>query len=401
MSPIEFSSSRAAPIQFFALTVLMSVGFAGVVAAQEQPAAAPPAAEPPAAEQPAEKQPPATAEDFDGIYAEWNKLNGRLDDIIQEYRAAGSVQRQKLVKEYEDLVTQMRTLLPRLRASSIAAYEAAPNEDDRVTNTIVGLVANDVRQDQYDGAVKLAQLLVDNKCDQPTLHTFLGIAAYCLDDFAAAETHLNQAQAAGVMTSTAEQCLSDLNKAKAAWAVEQGIREEEAKDDDLPRVKLQTSKGDIVIELFENEAPKAVGNFVSLVEKQYYDGLIFHRVLPGFMAQGGCPQGTGTGGPGYEIPCECHQENHRKHFRGSLSMAHAGRDTGGSQFFLTFKRTPHLDGLHTVFGRVIEGTDVLAKIQRRDPSQGGPLPTPDKIVKAEVVRKREHEYAPTKVKKPE
>ena len=149
--------------------------------------------------------------------------------------------------------------------------------------------------------------------------------------------------------------------------------------------------------MYENEAPQAVGNFVSLVEKGFYDGLTFHRVLPGFMAQGGCPDGNGAGGPGYDIYCECHQDNHRKHFRGSLSMAHAGRDTGGSQFFLTFLRTPHLDGRHTVFGRVIDGMDVLAKLQRRDPSNPN-AEKPDRIIKAEVIRKRDHVYAPTKVR---
>ena len=104
------------------------------------------------------------------------------------------------------------------------------------------------------------------------------------------------------------------------------------------------------------------------MEKKFYDGLTFHRVIPGFMAQGGDPKGDGTGGPGYTIPDECYQENHRNHFRGSLSMANTGqRDTGGSQFFLTFVPTAHLDGKHTVFGRVIEGMDVLAKLQRCEP----------------------------------
>jgi cyclophilin family peptidyl-prolyl cis-trans isomerase len=117
-----------------------------------------------------------------------------------------------------------------------------------------------------------------------------------------------------------------------------------------------------------------------------------------FMAQGGDPTGTGTGGPGYTIPCECYRPDFRVHFRGSLSMAHAGRDTGGSQFFLTFRPTRHLDGQHTVFGRVVKGMDVLAKIQRRDPDnpQG---PEPDKIVEAKVVRKRSHPYEPKKTAK--
>jgi cyclophilin family peptidyl-prolyl cis-trans isomerase len=163
-------------------------------------------------------------------------------------------------------------------------------------------------------------------------------------------------------------------------------------------VKLETNKGVMVIELFENEAPQTVGNFVSLVEGKKYDKLTFHRVLPGFMAQGGDPEGTGAGGPGYEIYCECYKPDYRRHFRGTLSMAHAGKDTGGSQFFLTFRPTTHLNGKHTAFGRVIEGMDVLAKLQRIDPERPSSV-RPDTIVKAEVLRKRDHKYEPTKVVK--
>jgi cyclophilin family peptidyl-prolyl cis-trans isomerase len=133
-----------------------------------------------------------------------------------------------------------------------------------------------------------------------------------------------------------------------------------------------------------------------LVKKGFYNGLTFHRVLQGFMAQGGDPVGNGTGGPGYSIACECYRPDARHHFRGSLSMAHAGRDTGGSQFFLTFAPTPQLDGKHTVFGRVVSGMDVLAKLQRRDPTDTE-APRPDKILEAEVLRKRPHEYVPTKM----
>ena len=118
------------------------------------------------------------------------------------------------------------------------------------------------------------------------------------------------------------------------------------------------------------------------------------------MAQGGDPDGNGTGGPGYNIACECYTPDARRHFTGSLSMAHAGRDTGGSQFFLTFRRTTPLDGKHTVFGRVIHGMDLLDQLNRTYDSQTNqPLPgvTPDVIESAEVLRKREHEYKPTKV----
>lgn len=109
---------------------------------------------------------------------------------------------------------------------------------------------------------------------------------------------------------------------------------------------------EIIIEFFDQEAPNTVANFEKLANEGFYNGLTFHRVIPGFVAQGGCPQGTGTGGPGYNIKCEI---NENKHERGVIAMAHAGRDTGGSQFYITYAPQPHLDGHHTVFGKVVSG----------------------------------------------
>lgn len=169
--------------------------------------------------------------------------------------------------------------------------------------------------------------------------------------------------------------------------------EEQAKaeidEEALPLIEMETSKGKVVIELYEDEAPNTVANFITLAESGFYNGLTFHRVIDGFMAQGGCPQGTGTGNPGYSIKCECYAENRRKHERGSLSMAHAGKDTGGSQFFICFDETPHLDGRHTVFGKVIEGMDAVDKLNRIQPGRGGEA---DKMVKVTVKRKRREEY---------
>lgn len=121
--------------------------------------------------------------------------------------------------------------------------------------------------------------------------------------------------------------------------------------------------GDIVIELFEKEAPGTVQNFIDLINKGFYNGLRFHRVIPGFVAQGGCPNGNGTGSPGYTIKDELIGNPH-KHERGALSMAHRGPNTGGSQFFIVYEPQPHLDGVHTVFGKVIEGMDVVDGIQQ-------------------------------------
>lgn len=123
--------------------------------------------------------------------------------------------------------------------------------------------------------------------------------------------------------------------------------------------------GQVKIELFPNEAPGTVENFETLINKGYYNGLNFHRVIPGFVAQGGCPHGTGTGGPGYSIKCETAGNPH-KHERGSLSMAHAGKDTGGSQFFIVYEPQPHLNGVHTVFGKVVEGMEHVDAIKQGD-----------------------------------
>lgn len=123
--------------------------------------------------------------------------------------------------------------------------------------------------------------------------------------------------------------------------------------------------GKVKIELFENEAPGTVANFEKLIKEGFYNGLTFHRVIPGFVAQGGCPRGNGTGGPGYTIKCET-QGNPHKHERGSLSMAHAGKDTGGSQFFIVYEPQPHLNGVHTVFGKVVEGMEFVDAVKQGD-----------------------------------
>ena len=131
--------------------------------------------------------------------------------------------------------------------------------------------------------------------------------------------------------------------------------------------EIHTGKGVMKVKFYEEDAPKTVANFVKLAEDGFYDGLTFHRVIPNFVIQGGCPDGTGAGGPGYTIKCEL-DGNNQYHDRGVLSMAHAGRDTGGSQFFICHSRdnTAHLDRHHTCFGKVYEGVEVIDQIRQGD-----------------------------------
>lgn len=135
----------------------------------------------------------------------------------------------------------------------------------------------------------------------------------------------------------------------------------------MKKAEIHTAKGIMKVEFFEKDAPNTVANFVKLSESGFYNGLSFHRVIPDFVIQGGCPSGTGTGGPGYKIDCELTGGN-QYHDRGVLSMAHAGRNTGGSQFFICHSRnnTAHLDRNHTCFGKVVEGLDVIDKIKMGD-----------------------------------
>lgn len=130
---------------------------------------------------------------------------------------------------------------------------------------------------------------------------------------------------------------------------------------------ISTEKGDMAVEFYSKDAPKTVANFVKLANDGFYNGLTFHRVIPNFVIQGGCPDGTGAGGPGYSIKCELDGEN-QYHDKGVLSMAHAGRDTGGSQFFVCHSRenTAHLDRNHTCFGKVVDGLEVIDNIEAGD-----------------------------------
>ena len=143
----------------------------------------------------------------------------------------------------------------------------------------------------------------------------------------------------------------------------------------MKKALIKTDKGDMTVEFYEKEAPNTVKNFTTLIEKGFYNGLTFHRVIPNFVIQGGCPDGTGAGGPGYSIDCEL-DGGKQYHDKGVLSMAHAGKNTGGSQFFICHSRTQtsHLDGKHTCFGIVTEGLDVIDQIAPKD-----------KIVSIEIV----------------
>jgi cyclophilin family peptidyl-prolyl cis-trans isomerase len=336
--------------------------------------------------------------EFQAKFEEWKGVLQELRSLKQKFDLAEAGDVAAIREQWNQQVARGEVLIPELRQAGMRAYAAAPKEDRELERFLIKILKDDIEFDRHESAAELGDALVSAGCEVKEVVDHAGVAAFCVNDYDKAEKYLKEAEKSGVLSDLGRTFLPLIPEYREYWAKEQEIRKQEAEKNDLPRVKIATNKGDMVVELFENEAPGAVGNFISLAEKGFYDGLVFHRVLKGFMAQGGCPQGTGSGGPGYNIYCECKQDNHRKHFRGTLSMAHAGRDTGGSQFFATFVPTSHLNGEHTAFGRVIEGMEVLSKLQRIDPgSQDTPKPEPDRMVKVEVLRKRDHEYKPNKV----
>ncbi len=336
---------------------------------------------------------------FDELFSQWKQLLKELRELRESYKIAEEDQLPSIRESWTQKLAEGEEMVPKLEDASLAAYQEAPNTDRELSRFIINLAADQIRKDNYVRARELLDPLVTGGCDERALDNLMGIAAYGTNDFETAEKYLNEAKKTDSLSEQGEACIQGIPLAMETWTRELELRDQEAQADDLPRVKLETTAGDITVELFENEAPETVGNFISLVEKGFYDGLKFHRVLQGFMAQGGCPKGDGTGGPGYKIYCECVNDNHRNHFAGSLSMAkEVARHTGGSQFFVNFVPTPQLNGQHTVFGRVIEGMDVLPKIVKQDPEARSPQPKATEIIKATVLRKRSHEYLPNKVK---
>ncbi len=339
--------------------------------------------------------PKQTDADFIQAQEELKKLVGELTALQAEYQQPNA-DKISIESKFNATRDKAHKAALALEQSASAAVLANP-ENAEACAVVRDVLQSAMQADDPKKTLTLVKKLDDaGKANEEILLTG-ATAAMITSELDLAEKFLKSAKDAGVSADKIASLQKAIERERPKVDAEMAVRAAEEKADDLPRVKIKTTKGIIVVELFENEAPNTVANFISLVESHFYDGTPFHRVIPQFMAQGGDPTGTGTSGPGYTIECECELPDARKHFLGSLSMAHAGKDTGGSQFFLTFRPTEHLDGRHTVFGRVIEGFDVLPKITRTEGPQA--RPTQDKIISAEIIRKRDHAYEPKTTQK--
>ncbi len=334
-------------------------------------------------------------------------VDGKLQSLLTEYQTAKPERKDQIQAEYDKLLKEGEPARKNLINAAIDAFNEAPYDNFIAAEFCISMIQYENARDNYEVAFKLADAVLsrpEGLTDQAgNLYVMAADAAFgCMEFDKAEQWYAKAVSLKAQLPPEAMNRRSMIPELKKLWAEEQAVRAEDAKADNLPRVLIRTNKGDITLELFEDQAPNSVANFISLVKKGFYKDVPFHRVLPGFMAQGGDPSGTGGGGPGYSIDCECYpkpgQPVPRKHFRGSISMANAGPNTNGSQFFLMFQPVTHLNGLHTVFGRVIDGMDVLADIQRINPEDEVIMDQPDRIVEAKVLRDRGHVYEPVKNK---
>jgi cyclophilin family peptidyl-prolyl cis-trans isomerase len=337
--------------------------------------------------------------------ATWKELIARQEVVVKQlqefqrtYKAAKTpAEQQKIAQEFEAVRAELVTKIgPAISELAPKVFAANPKQFDAGEAALeMAFQAN-----RYEDVLALAAKLTAEGYQSVLVSNMQGIAQFATHDFAGALKTFEAAEAAGELhPQLGGRFMPECAEYLKLWEVEQGQRKKDAAlkgDQQLPLAKFVTAKGEIEIELFEDQAPNTVANFISLIEAKTYDGVKFHRVIPTFMAQGGDPlskndnpRDDGTGGPGYTIDCECYRPDARKHFRGTLSMAHAGKDTGGSQFFITHLPTAHLNPSaeeergHTVFGRVTKGLDVAAALE-----------VGDEIEAATVIRKRKHPYAP-------
>ena len=310
-------------------------------------------------------------------------------------------------EKWQDNLDRMNRALDEFRLTACRIHSSTLPQPESLAPIIKEIADVMYQSGQYVGLDLALEKMVGEAPDDIELTKRLGLVYLKSNRFE---------QALDVLTAVPPTNLRDLDNLDiqlllqlevliANWEAEALLREKEKHADDLPRVLLKTTCGDVVIELFENEAPGTVGNFVSLVESGHYDETVFHRVIENFMSQGGgFTEDNQNKRIGYTIKDECNGDNFRRHFVGSVSMAKTAQpDSGAAEFFITLVPTPFLDGKHTVFGRVIEGvkhyqrfapTVTVNEEGKEEPIEAS---VPEKIISATVIRKRPHPYRPVKV----
>ena len=388
--------------KFLQITAFLPCVLAGGMLFAQAGVSAPAAMSSAPAAAPAETVNSSMISDFQAKFDAYKASAAKIQKLQEEFEEAGKKQDHARIREIQAAAPALlKEAEQTFMAAVPVALNAYANSDGKNAelNQFMLTYANYLlTQDNYDEAYRMFTAFLSKGMHKshPEIFEMAGVSAFGANRFNAALKCFDYAKQTGAQLSRQAQSYADSikNYYVEAWGDEMALRQKEAQADNLPRVLIRTSVGDMVVELFENEAPNTVKNFVTLVESGFYSNLPFHRVLAGFMAQGGCPKGDGTGGPGYTVPEEYSKDNARKHFRGSLAMARSmDPNSAGSQFYITLLPNQSLDANYTVFGRVIDGMGVLSKIERIDPQNPYPGQNPSKILEMKVIRKQNHDYS--------
>lgn len=363
--------------------LLLSLMATGRVSGQDAPAAPAPAASTNPAEQ------------FEAVRAQWAKFALELDKARYRVNNCPPEQKNEAVLAYDTLLEQGNELLHLFSDSAVAAFEADPTNAEAERYLKI-MIEHTLTADRYESVVRMAKAVIEHGKPDAKLYEQAGIAAFELGELDEAEKYFVDAAKLGELGDDAKAKRDSIPEWREKLAREAKYREAEAAADNLPRVTITTTKGDIVLELYEDQAPNTVANFIALAERKFYNGLEFFRVQNNFAAVAGCPLNRGTGGPGHEILCETDRDDRRAAMRGTISMANAGRGRCGSLFFIALASSGvnHSEANNPVFGRVISGMDIVERLRRVDPDTTSKDFGRDRILDTRVDRRREHEYAP-------
>lgn len=329
-----------------------------------------------------------------------------MREIIMRYNVAeDGAPARKLYSQFISMINDGHALHQKMIAAAIQEYRINPAENEKIGGMLARFTERNVESDRFDGVLEASMALLDANYPEPDLLRRAFLAAAAINRYDEAQRLVDRLDELGTNPQLVEQAAKDLPILKARWAREQELLAKDAAGEPLPRIELVTTKGIIEIELFENQAPNTVANFIKLVEDGFYDNKLFYRVVEHFAAQTGSPAGDGGGNGGFTVPSEREHPDNRDFFRGTVGLALAGDfvGSGSTQFFIVFSPATELDENYTAFGRVVGGMNVLGNLVRIDPDaskekkaeQKGRIP--DELKSAKVLFKRSHPYEPERI----
>ena len=338
--------------------------------------------------------------EFQELREQWATFSRELDKALfrlNQIRDNRGVRArlQNAVLSYDQLLAQGADLLLRMMAASERAYQSEPSNLE-VQELLSVLAETCLKSDRYEDAQRIALLLAEQTGDAGAYRQAFQASLQLLD-LTALDRCYEQLQQAEAVDEQTQEGWDYVTRIRPQVEREMQLRQQEASADDLPRVIMQTSRGDVIIELFEDQAPNSVAHFLSLVARGFYDGQQFFRVETGFAAVSGCPNNNGTGGSGYEVLNEYDREDRRLPMHGTISLADQyGQGRSSSQFFIALntRTVQESPSKNTVIGRVISGMAAIERLKRVHPETTEPEFVRDTITRARVMRQRDHSYEP-------